>query len=237
MKKLLFLLLPVSISCTRTTGDKLKGHIESRWKSHSNFEHFKIDSFRYELSDLREYYDFLINNEKELRNSEAEMLVSLKSMNESSPSTNISAYSQIVSIIHDISISNDKIKFINRLYDSKPDSQQVYNVDYYIDYQTDKFNHKGHETDYLYAKDLKPVYINIDSLYSLNSKTDFDSVAYVNALKLNDSLEASMKSLQREMELKIASGIPPLTELNYRYRISKINQAKAENQLKYPFLF
>lgn len=237
MRRILFLLIPVFISCARTTGNKLKSNIENRWKS-NGVERLEIDSFRFELSDLREYYNYRIGIERDFINSESEMLVNLKGLNSSSPIESVDLYSEIVNIIHNISISNDKIKFINQLYNSRADTQQVYNVDYYIDYQTSKSNHHGHETDYLYAKHLTPVYINIDSLYALsNPHMDFDSVAYMRALKVNDSLESSAKSLQREMELRIASGIPPETELDYRLRISKTNLAIVKNKANYPFLF
>ena len=65
MKKILifFIGLTILISCRQSTSNRLKSVVEDEKKTIGNIEHMEIDSFRYSLGTLLDYYIAVIDFE------------------------------------------------------------------------------------------------------------------------------------------------------------------------------
>jgi hypothetical protein len=234
MKKVLLGLLSsvfAFLSCKQPIGDKLKSTIEHEVKAGTNIEHMKIDSFRYSLGNLHEYYESEIDNIRNLIKEKKELL---------NTSREIHAYSLISILSHELILAKKKAEFLTNMLSRLPDDPKVYTIDYYLDYQTDKSNYQGHKQEFLYAKDFTHVYVDTDSLldHSAGFKPDnYDSVADINILKLNDSLLVEAKRLDRELQLKIARGTNQMDILQREGIIAKLQLQESSNEIKYIYLY
>ncbi len=232
MKKiLLVVLIFVVSSCKHSVGNQLVSAIEKYQKGDEHFEHFAIDSLKFSLGNMQNYFYAQIDQNHQYIYERKVLLAN---------SRDIHAYSLIASLSHEINYYDHENSFL-LAYTSKLDSvPQVYNVDYHLSYQTDKFNFDGHKTAYLYATNLKPVYVNIDSLYARSKNPvseTYDSTADIQLLKTNDSLENQVSVLTTALELKIAGGTDELSILKQRLVISKIEETISSNKLKHAELY
>ena len=223
MKILLFACCLFIISCQTSLSNKFESKIKDGFNG-EKIEHIKIDSLRYSIGDASEFANFLLEDNDDYKTS------LIKLYNTYRGSLNDKA----ASVMHDIMNNDRETEVINKLPELIKDS--IYNVDYYIDYQTDNFSYAGHKKSFYFKKDLSPFHVNVDSIMKLN-KDNFDSLAILNSLNLNDSLIIARDNLHNEMINKIALGTTEMNKLDYQLRIAKINVLIADNQAKYPFLF
>jgi|GEM_PF-4064687 hypothetical protein len=235
MKKIAIIIaaLFTLFSCKqKSLGDKLQNVIEDYETGSEHVEHLKIDSFRYSLTSLQNYYLQFSDIENQYANE-------LDDIKKQGWSDNL--FPLIASTSHDILIARSKQSFFLDLATKTASEPQVYEIDYYADYQTDKSNFQGHQTKFLYAKNLEFVKINVDSIYQLDPKAvseKYDSIRDVQILIKNDSLENLSKKLNRELQLKIIAG-----EINqegifaYRKRILDIDGEVADSKVQYSFLY
>ena len=235
--KLLLLLLTFACvflaSCKeKSLTEKLKHIVEIKEKGDEKFEYFKIDSFRYSIGGLHGYYTAIVDIESDLIKNYIDILNNARHLRHNS---------LIVELSHSIEFATAKKRFLlNLVTDTAQNSTQVYDIDYFLDYQTERDNFKGHQTAHLYVSDLTPVRIDTDSLYKHSSaykEYKYDTTAEINILNENDSLELQAKNLEREMDLRIAGGTNYGTILNYKQRIAIIRQKIANNRVAYYWLF
>ncbi len=235
MKKVFLTLFIINIllflSCKHSQEDKFKSAIEDEMRADFKIEHIKIDSLHYSLGNLQDYYIEDIHIENQYIKDITEILET---------SRHNSFNDKIVRLSHDIDYSTKKVQYLTDLIMHLPSSKDIYTIDYYIDYQTDKSNYHGHETDYLYSKDLSHVSINTDSLFKNNpayTTAKYDSIAEVQILRENDNLAALEKKLSRELELRIAGGTNQATILDYKIKINNAESKIAHNKVDYYWLF
>lgn len=234
MKKILlgFIVAICITSCKeKSIGDKLQEKVESNEKANANFEHYNIDSFRYSLGTIQDYYISLVDQydkdvaqQKEIR-QDARV---------------ISYDSLIVITSHNILLSVSKRQFLNNLLFNADKSIKVYIIDYYEDYQTDKSNFKGHKTAFLYPDNLYEVHVDIDSLYKQwpeSIKGNYDKYAEIKIMEGVEKKEIQKDNLKDELELKIASGTNIDVILNYRLRISTLDKDIAQTESDYWYLY
>lgn len=228
MKYIILVLCIATASCSKSTGDKLKDRIENRWKD-QKVQQLKIDSFKFEVSNLKGYYTTYLASKQDYLKSQMDLFNKTKVLGSNDLT---------VKLLQGITETSNEIEFVKKQIEEVQPSPKVYNIDYNISYENDGSIYQGHKEVFLYAHDLSEVNINIDSLYKLSGNSvGFDSATKIGILKMDDSLDNVIQSLKRELDLKIASGIPKGIELNYRLRIAKLQALKAENKLKGPSLF
>lgn len=231
MKKIFWTLFIILPACNQKIGDKLQSMIEAHLKDGLNIEHLKIDSFRYSLGTLQEYYSMRSDQITDYIKEQKKIL---------SDARDIHDYSLISELSHAIMRDISKNEFLLKLITNTPEEPKVYTINYFIDYQTDKSNYQGHQTDFLFAKDLSHVNISVDSLYNISASpipVKYDSVSDMNVLKDNDSLSSLAHSLSNKLELKIAGGTSQLQVLEDEKRILEIKKMVIDNEAKYPYLY
>lgn len=222
----------LSCSSTSSKKDAILAKIESIEKGPAEkYSRFIIDSVRYSAGNLQGYYTEMINSDKYFINSNIEMLSTCRFLHDNK---------NIVELSNSIMEKYNRYYFLVDLLNKLPVDKEVYSIDYFLDYQSDVDNFKGHKTAYLYVTDLNEVFINTDSIYKHSAsykQHDYDSAAEVNALNDNDILERRAKELQKQLEFKIARGTNQETILNYKEQIIN-TEAKINNNMQhYPVLF
>jgi hypothetical protein len=234
MKKAIIYLLLLSaiFSCKqKTMGDKLQETVESNEKKYGNFEHYTVDSFRYSLGTLQDYYISLCQEQRDYILDEQKIREEARQ---------IPFDSLIVTTSHDILLASSKTEYLTDLAGNPDPNIKVYTIDYYVDYQTDKDNFKGHKTVFLYADNLYEVHIDIDSLYKLWSKAiaaNYDKDGEIKVLVTNDNMEVSKENLQDELALKIAGGTNEDVILDYRLKIATMDAKIAKSKADYWYLY
>jgi hypothetical protein len=235
MKRVLLIsLLFISFitSCNHsTTESKIKQAIEKIAREEDNdIEYLKIDSIHYSLGNL----SILFFNLAELKRN---YLEEQRSSREDAKKYRL--YSSLVELSHDMHNTEAKADLLGKLAENPDTSIKVYNVKYYINFKSPSYSNEGEEKAYLYASNLEPVKINLDSLFTANNiKPDiYDSTNEINALKRNDSLELQASKLERELELLQARGYNLGVILSAQLQIAKIRQQAAGERLKYYWLY
>lgn len=232
MKRLLLIFLIFITACNNSrTESKIKEAIEKNVREQDNdIEYLKVDSIHYSLGSLTLLY-------LKLAELERNYLGEQRSSREDAIKYRF--YSSIVELSHDMRYTEAKADLLSKLAENPDTSIKVYNVDYYINFKSSKYSNEGHEKAYLYAINLKPIRINLDSLYMANNVKPemYDSTEEINALRMNDSLELKESRLVRELEMLRASGYDNLTLDAAEVRIANIRVQIAGHRLKYYWLY
>jgi hypothetical protein len=232
MKRLLLISMLFITACNHsTTESKIKEAIEKiDREQYDDIEYLKIDSVHYSLGSLTLLY-------LKLAELKRNYLGEQRSRREDAKKYRF--YSSLVKLSHDMHYTEAKADLLSKLSEHPDTSIKVYNVDYYINFKSPKYSNEGHEKAYLYASDLKPIKINLDSIYIANNVNPemYDSTEEINALRMNDSLELQANKLEREVELLRAGGSSLDVILNVELRILKIRKQAAGDRLKYYWLY
>ncbi|MEP6683919.1 MAG: hypothetical protein ABJA35_11695 [Parafilimonas sp.] len=234
------------IACKHSTEDRIKSAVEKLERNeHSNLEYLKIDSINYSLGTLMKYYSNLAKMESsyiiEEKNIRADVFETLdassvvKMLDESM----LPSASLIVKTSHDILLAQERYDYLMSIAEYSDTSIKVYNVTYRLNYKTSDNSHESNEKAFLDANTLKPVRIDIDSIYKKanSKKLVYDTTKEKNALIQTYNFERQANNLETELRLQIASGVNYGVVLDYRVRIAKLREQAAYNKVKYYWLY
>ncbi|GEO08287.1 hypothetical protein [Segetibacter aerophilus] len=214
-----------------TTEEKLKEAVENlKSQQYKDIEYIKVDSIRYSLGSLSGIHTYNADFLKE-------HLDRLRDLRESARLTHSNPL--IVELSHRIMKTRRHYEFLLQEAGKPDTSTKVYNLDYNILIKSPSQSKERREKAFLYAINLQPVRINIDSLFfkATNYKDEYDSSSELSVLKMNTELEVKRERLQYELRMDIARGMNRGVILQYELEIAKLRSQIAHNKMKYYWLY